>query len=66
MFVNDGYNSDSIPITFIFWFIAFAANEQPAIKPPPPTGTKSMSISLQSDNISYEIVPCPAITFKSL
>ena len=23
MFVNDGYNSDSIPITFIFWFIVY-------------------------------------------
>ena len=43
-----------------------AAKEQPAINPPPPTGTNKTSISLQSVIISYEIVPCPEITLRSL
>ena len=50
----------------MFLFISFAANAQPAINPPPPTGISRTSISLQSDIISYEIVPWPEITFKSL
>ena len=48
------------------FFMCLAAIEQPAIKPPPPTGTNKTSISLQSVIISYEIVPCPKITLRSL
>ena len=48
------------------FFICLAAIEQPAINPPPPTGTNKTSISLQSVIISYVFVPCPEITLISL
>ena len=58
--------SGSTPIILISGFINFAAQAIPEISPPPPIGTKIISVSGNSSKISNAIVPCPSKTSSSL
>ena len=50
---------------FISGFNIFAAQAIPEINPPPPIGTRIISVSGSSSKISKAIVPCPCITSSS-
>ena len=53
---------DSTPMTWISGKSCFTNTAIPAIKPPPPTGTKMRFRSERCWMSSIAIVPCPAIT----
>ena len=57
--LNDGYMAASTPKIRMSGFIALAATEQPAIRPPPPMGMISASRSGASSRNSTAQTPWP-------
>mmetsp|Transcript_6188 Transcript_6188/g.22649 ORF Transcript_6188/g.22649 Transcript_6188/m.22649 type:complete len:225 (-) Transcript_6188:885-1559(-) len=61
----EGHRSGSTPMTMTFGLIVFTASATPAMSPPPPTGTNTISSFGSCRTISNPTVPCPATTSGS-
>ena len=61
-----GVDSALTPITSTAGSSSLTAVATPEIRPPPPTGTSTLSTRGNSETISTPIVPAPAITCLSL